>query len=136
MRVEDVHADDVGRHQVGRELDAVELAADGQGQGPHQQRFRRARRPFQEHVPAGQQGDHRLIQHGVQADDHLGKLAPNGLGGRVTASSSMIECLHNAVKLLGNGEKFLAAGPARDGALGLLPGWRRSPGPSARGPPG
>ena len=78
--MEHVDADDVRRHQVGSELDAVELAADGQRQGPHQERLRRPRRPLQEHVPARQKRDHGLIQDGIQADDHLGKLATNRLG--------------------------------------------------------
>ena len=47
---------------------------------PHQQRFGRARRTFQEDVSAGQEGHDRLIQHGVHADDHLLQFSPNGRG--------------------------------------------------------
>ena len=40
---DDVGADDVGGHQVGRELDAVEVQVDRVGQGAHQQRLAQAR---------------------------------------------------------------------------------------------
>ena len=39
----DVGADQVGRHQVGRELDALELQVQGVGQRPHQQRLAQPR---------------------------------------------------------------------------------------------
>ena len=72
--LEHVDADNVGRHQIGGKLDAVELAADGQRQGPHQQRLGRSRRAFQEHVASRQQRHNGLVQHAVQTDDYLRQL--------------------------------------------------------------
>ena len=52
---DDVGADDVGRHQVGGELDPVEVERDGVGQGAHQQRLAQARHAFQQRMPADEQ---------------------------------------------------------------------------------
>ena len=62
----DVGADQVGRHQVGGELDALKLQAEGVGQRPHQQGLAQPGHPFEQHVPAGDQGGQRVV-------DDLGK---------------------------------------------------------------
>ena len=62
--VEQAHAGDVRRHQVGRELDAAELEAERQAEGPDQQRLRGAGHAFEQHVPAGEERRHRLADGG------------------------------------------------------------------------
>ena len=56
-----VGADDVGRHQVGRELDARESQVERLGQGLHQQRLPQSRNAFQQHMPTGQQRNQHVI---------------------------------------------------------------------------
>ena len=48
-------ADDVGRHQVGRELDAVELEVDRLRERLDQQRLGEAGHAAQQHVAAGEE---------------------------------------------------------------------------------
>ena len=79
---DDVGADDVGRHQVGRELDPVEIERDGVGQGPHQEGLAQARHPFQERVPADKQAGQDAVDDLVVADDDLGDLSLDFLVGR------------------------------------------------------
>jgi hypothetical protein len=57
-RIEDARADEVGRNQVGRELDALEGAAQGLGQRLHGQRLGQPRNPFDEQVALGQHRHH------------------------------------------------------------------------------
>ena len=69
--VVDARADDVGRHQVGRELDPLELAADRLGEGLDRHRLGQARHPLDEQVPAGEQRDEHPLQQQVLPDDRL-----------------------------------------------------------------
>ena len=69
--VVDARADEVGRHEVGRELDAVELPADDLGDGADRQRLRQAGHAFDEDVAAGEQGDDDALQQRFLADDDL-----------------------------------------------------------------
>ncbi len=57
---EDVGADDVGGHQVGRELDAAEAAVDDVGEGAHQHRLAQAGHALEQRVAVGEQADQRL----------------------------------------------------------------------------
>ena len=75
----DVGADQVGRHQVGRELDALELQVQGVGQRPHQQRLAQAGHAFEQHVAAGDQGGQRALDDLLLADDHLADLVAQRL---------------------------------------------------------
>ena len=67
-------AGDVGRHQVGRELDAVELERQRIGQRADHQRLGQPRHADQQAVPAGEQGDQQLLDHLLLADDDLAQL--------------------------------------------------------------
>ena len=58
--VEDVGAGDVGGHQVGRELDARELAAEHVRERARQQRLGHAGHAFDQRVLAGEDHDQRL----------------------------------------------------------------------------
>ena len=66
----DVRADDVGGHQVGRELDAVEAAAEHVGQRADQQRLAQAGHAFEQDVAAGEQRGEQPLDDRVLADDH------------------------------------------------------------------
>ena len=69
--LDDVRAGDVGRHQVGRELDAGELQLQHAREGVDQQRLREARHADDEAVAADEQRQQHLL-HGVGlADDQL-----------------------------------------------------------------
>ena len=65
----DARADEVGGHEVGRELDAVEGAAEDVGERPHGQRLGEPGHAFEQHVTAGQQRDEHALEHRVLADD-------------------------------------------------------------------
>ena len=70
LLVEDPRADDVGGHQVGGELDALELAADRLGERLHRHRLGEPGHALDEEVAAGQQGDDHALEQRVLADDH------------------------------------------------------------------
>ena len=74
---DDVRADDVGRHQVGRELDAVEVQVERLGQRADQQRLAQAGHAFEQGVAADEQAGQHAVDDVVVADDHLADL---GLG--------------------------------------------------------
>ena len=61
--------DDVGRHQVRRELDAAEAEVERLGEGADQHRLAEARHALQQRVAAGEQADQRLPHELVLADD-------------------------------------------------------------------
>ena len=67
--------EDVGRHQVGRELNAVEPQVDRLGQLLDQQRLRQARHAAQQAVAAGEKRDQDLADDALLPDDGLGQLA-------------------------------------------------------------
>ena len=71
-----VGADQVGGHQVGRELDALKLELEGVGQRADQQRLAQAGHALEQHVAAGDQGRQRLLDDLGEADDHLAHFAP------------------------------------------------------------
>ena len=64
-----LRADDVGGHQVGRELDALGVEAQDFAQRLHQQRLGEARHADQQGVAAAQQGDQRVLDHLLLAED-------------------------------------------------------------------
>ena len=67
---DDVGAGDVGGHQVGRELDALEDQPERLRHGAHQQRLGGAGQAGDQAVAADEQRDHHLLQHFFLADDH------------------------------------------------------------------
>ena len=77
--LDDVGAGDVGRHQVGRELDALEHQPQRLRHGAHQQRLGRSGQSGDQAMAADKQRDQHLFQHFVLADDdapHLRHNAP------------------------------------------------------------
>ena len=74
---EDVGAGDVGGHQVGRELDALERQAQRAGQRAHQQCLGGAGQAGDQAVAAHQQRDQQLFDDFVLADDELAHFVAN-----------------------------------------------------------
>ena len=77
--VEDLGAGDVGRHQVGRELDALEVEIEDVGERLDQQRLGQARHAGDQAVAAGEQRDQHLLDDLVLADDDLAELGEDAL---------------------------------------------------------
>ena len=76
-----VGAQDVGRHQVGRELDAIEGEVEHFAQCAHEQGLAEAGHTFEQHVPAGKDGDEGALDNFVVADDDFADLRPQrGVG--------------------------------------------------------
>ncbi len=73
--LEDLRARDVRRHQVGRELNPLELQVEDLGDRADQQGFRQPRRAGDQTMPSGEQADQELMRRLLLANDDLGKLA-------------------------------------------------------------
>ena len=71
LLVVDARPDQVGRHKIGCELDALELSADRLCQGLDRHGLRQARHTLDEDVAACQQGDDHPLEHVVLPDDDL-----------------------------------------------------------------
>jgi hypothetical protein len=71
-RIEQRVTDDIGRHQVGSELDASGLTAEGSGQDFHQQRLAEAGNALDEHMCIGQQTDQHFVDDRLLANHRLG----------------------------------------------------------------
>jgi len=69
LLVVDARADQVGGDQVGGELDALELAPDGLGQGFNSHGLGQAGHAFHQDVTAGQQRHHQALEQMVLPDD-------------------------------------------------------------------
>ena len=79
LLVEDLGAGDVRRHQVGRELDALEVEVEDVGERLDQQRLRQAGHAGDQAVAAGEERDQHLLDDLVLADDDLAQLGENPL---------------------------------------------------------
>ena len=66
-----VRAGDVRRHQVGRELDPLELDVEDAGQRADHQRLGQPGHAHQQAMAAGEHGGEHLLDHVRLADDHL-----------------------------------------------------------------
>ncbi len=65
----DVRAEDVGGHEVGRELDAVEGHVERLAERADEERLAEAGHAFEQHVPAAKQRDQGVLNDGRVADD-------------------------------------------------------------------
>ena len=70
---------DVRRHQVRRELNALEIEVQHLGDGRDQQRLGQTGHASDDRMPAGQHRDHHLIDDLVLADDDLTNLVIDSL---------------------------------------------------------
>ena len=82
----DFRAQDVGRHQVGRELDALGVHAQHDAQGLDQLGLGEAGNADQQQMAAGKECNQRLIDDILLAIDHL---ADGGAGGPELASQAL-----------------------------------------------
>ena len=78
LQIEDLRAGDVGGHEVGCELDAVELRAEDVRERADEQGLGHAGHAFDEGVLVGENGDERLIDHRLLADDDLADFRAGG----------------------------------------------------------
>ena len=109
--VEDELAGHVGRHEVGRELHALEVEVEGGGERLDDQRLGHAGHALEQHVAAGQQRRDQAGQRAVLADDDLAHLVAHREDG---------------------GARVAASGAASTPAAGRGPGARRSVGGRGR----
>ena len=80
--VEDLRTRDVRRHQVGRELDALEGQVQNLRDGLDEQRLGKTRHACNQTVTAGEQRHQDLIDHVVLADDDLPDLREDSRAAR------------------------------------------------------
>ncbi len=71
--VEDVAADDVGGHQVGSELQALEAAAERGGEGAREQRLADPRHALEQRVAACDVDGQQLVDGGVETGEARGE---------------------------------------------------------------
>ena len=77
LEIVDVRADDIAGHQVGRELDASVGDAQRLREAARGHRLGRARRTFQQDVPAGEQRGQHQVDRVVLPGDRLADLCPD-----------------------------------------------------------
>ena len=69
--VDDRRAEDVGRHEVGRELDARERERERLGERAHEHRLAEAGHALEQRVAAGEHAGDDAVDHLAVADDRL-----------------------------------------------------------------
>ena len=90
VRAVDARADEVGRHEIGRELDALEGAAEHARGGADREGLRQARHALDQQVPAGEQAHEHALEHLVLPGDHALHLEQGCLD-RLTAFARGVE---------------------------------------------
>ncbi len=71
IRFQHVGAEDVGGHQIGRELHAGEAQAQGGGKGTHKHGLAQPGQSFEQEVSVGKEGDERVAYYLPLAHDDL-----------------------------------------------------------------
>ena len=89
--LDDVGAGNVGRHQVGRELDAPETQAKGFRDGAHHQRLGRTGKARDQAMPTDKQRGEDLIEHILLADDDLAHLGKDAFADRMEPFDAMLQ---------------------------------------------
>ncbi len=93
---DDVRAEDVGGHQVGRELDAVEGEIEHFAERADEQGFAQAGDAFEQDVAAGEHGDQCAFDDFLMADDHLADfVADGGIG--LAKGLDLLFCAHSGL---------------------------------------
>ncbi len=80
VEIIDVRAEDIGGHQVGRELNTLELGLHQQRNGFRHQRLRGAGDAFEQHMPARKQGDQHVRERVFLPDQHFSSFTTNMIG--------------------------------------------------------
>ncbi|MNP18844.1 hypothetical protein D3C76_1113420 [compost metagenome] len=96
---------DVAGHQVRRELDTREFAAETACQCPDQQRLAQPRHAFEQYMAAGKQGGENIVDDSVLADHGFLQFMAHRLGqlaGTLALPDGVVDCIgldrltHNA----------------------------------------
>ena len=74
--MEDARAGDVGRHEIGGELDPGEPRAENVGQRPHEERLADTRHAFDEGMLATEDRDEGQVDNGLLPHDHPAHFRP------------------------------------------------------------
>jgi hypothetical protein len=74
----EIVAEDVGREEVGSELEALETSSHRGGESVGQRSFSNARRPSEEGMPTGQEGSEEKIGRVIRAKDGGEEMIANG----------------------------------------------------------
>ncbi len=88
---DDVGAGDVGRHQIGRKLNAAEFETERLRERTHQQGLRGAGQAGNQAVSADKQRDHHLIDHLLLSHDHPANLGNDGLLGLLETRNPFLQ---------------------------------------------
>ena len=135
LLVVDQRAEQVGRQQVGGELDALKADVEGARQRLHGERLGQARHAFDQQVAAHEQADQHPIDQVVLADDDLADLALDLAENQRVALDSLGQLsdiwLHGAGSLL-RGPDSTARLPSRKCNRSANEGGRKSAPPRAR----
>jgi hypothetical protein len=83
--LDDVGAGDVARHEIRRELDALELEVERPRERRDEEGLREPGHADEQAVAPGEQGDERLFDDVVVADDHLAQLGGDARAGLLEA---------------------------------------------------
>ena len=75
LEIENTGPDNVRRHQIGSELDAIELGSECVRQGLDQQGLRHPGDALDERMLVGENRDQRKVNRERLADDHFGDLS-------------------------------------------------------------
>ena len=109
VRPVDPRADEVGRHEVGRELDAVEGSAENAGGGLDGQRLGETGNALDQQVAAGEQAGQDALEHLVLAGDHAPDLEEGLL--QLLLGLLGLDC-GRLLGLLGHASSFHGGGPS------------------------
>ena len=101
----DVGADQVGRHQVGCELDALKLELQRVGQRAHEQRLAQPGHALEQDVPAGDQGRQRVVDDLRRARrspcrPRVGAIRSRSGTGRARDGLRRLHSLHSSLRSL------------------------------------
>ena len=123
----DARADEVGGHEVGRELQPLERAAEHVGDGLDRERLGEAGHALEQHVAAGEQRDEQALEHPLLADDHALDLEQRGLerGVRLARRVLLAALQRPQAEVLGAhllSDSLVGFGPARRSSLLQLVG--------------
>jgi hypothetical protein len=93
---EDRRAGDVGRHHIGRELDAAEAEAGRGRERPDEERLAEAGDAFEEEMPVGEERDEREVDDLALSDERLADFRPEpgeDLAERLAASADLLDAV-------------------------------------------
>jgi hypothetical protein len=97
--LDDLGARDVGGHEVGRELHALELELQRARQAADEQRLGQARHARQDAVPPGEQGHDELVDDRVLAHDDLAQLGADAVVARfqLLGGGDVVDLVHSGL---------------------------------------